>query len=108
MKAADFPCWLEGRHKAVGKALINMGFCYCGLAENFVIFDEFMVSVRGWRLGGAYQESALDAVHDGALFTLVIEDDRTVEAKFLEAKLTINRASEKFNEPLGVQLELPL
>jgi hypothetical protein len=108
MEKADFPCWLQGKDKAAAKALVDMGFWYCGLAENFILYEELMIKHRGWLLGGSSQEQALDAVCDGALFVCDIEDDRSFEEKFLQTKLTISKAIEKFNEPIGEQLRLPI
>jgi hypothetical protein len=108
MEKADFPCWLQAKDKVAAEALVDMGFWYCGLSENFVVYEEIMVKHRGWLLGGSYQEQALDAVRDGALFVCDVEDDRDFESKFLQTKLTISRAVEKFNEPLGIQMRLPL
>jgi hypothetical protein len=108
MQKSDFPCWLQGKDKAAAQALLDMGFWYCGLSENFVVYEEIMIRHRGWLLGGSYQEQALDAVCGGALFVCDVEDDRSFKEKFRQAKLTISKAIEKFNEPLGVQLRLPI
>jgi len=108
MQKSDFPCWLSPKDKAIAEALINMGFWYCGLEENFIIYPELMIRYHGWLLGGAYQESLLEALADGALFVFDVADDEDFDKKLVQAKLTINRAVEEWRKPTGFQLRLPL
>lgn len=91
----DFPCWLTGKDKAIAQALIEKGFHYAGLAEDFYTPDDnTMIKVCGWKIGAEYID-CIDAVADGALFCLGIEE-KEFENKFRETKLTIHRAVEKW------------
>jgi hypothetical protein len=105
---SDFPCWLSPKDKAVAKALIKMGFWYCGKAEAFITYEEAMTKHHGWLIGGAYQEQLLEAVGDGALFVLDVADDEKFESKLLEMKLAIGRAISEWEKPIGQQLRLPI
>ncbi len=108
MQKSNFPCWLSPKDKAIAHALISVGFWYCGLAEDFVLFEETLIKHHGWLIGGAYQEQVIDAVCDGALFCLDVQDCREAESEFLKTKLAISRAVEEWKKPIGEQLRLPI
>lgn len=47
-------CWFAQKAKTVANVLLEQGFCYCGLEEEFSIIEEKIVNAGDWKIGGTY------------------------------------------------------
>jgi hypothetical protein len=99
-----FPWWLKGEHKKIAEALINIGFCYSGRAENFCDSD-FVCNCKDWRIGTRSGNIFIDAIYDGAVFSRYLATEESFKTdkeyfnKVLEdTKRTIRITAKSYNQ----------
>lgn len=96
----QLPCWLSSKDKAIADALLQAGYHYCGLTENFLFAEEYAIRYKGWRIAGAIGECVLDAECDGALFSKCMEgQEEQFEAEIRALKQLIRRTEKAFQQP---------
>lgn len=109
----NFPVWIKinsPKNAAIAQALIDYGFCYCGLESEFCE-GYFLGSCCGWKLFSAIGEIAIDAVYDGALFSfdLHCSGDNNFEEELAKIKKIIIKEGRKFSRSKNYkQLKLKL
>jgi hypothetical protein len=92
----DYPCWLPQHRLNQAKALQELGFTYCGDMNDFSLGYK-LATVDGWEFWSAEGEVAIDAVYDGALYSLCLEidDNQDCEVEFKKAKEAIRRSKKQ-------------
>lgn len=84
----NYPCWLSKSQLEQAQALIDLGFHYCGDADDFCGCEYPRGKVGTWQFGTAPGECCLDAVCNGALYSWDLESDpRFDDERFFEARL---------------------
>jgi hypothetical protein len=84
----NYPCWLSKPQLEQAQALVDLGFHYCGDADNFCGCEYPCGKVGTWQFGTHPGECCLDAVCNGALYSWELETDpRCDEPGFFEARL---------------------
>lgn len=112
LQKSRYPCWLSPAQLHEAQALRDMGFRYCGNADEYCI--GYLVGSCGcWKFYTCDGEIALDAICNGALYSLCLEDNpaATEEDDFLEKQLalmkkTLRAAQREYSRPQGIQLTL--
>ncbi|MFB2832925.1 hypothetical protein [Floridanema evergladense] len=105
MKTSNFPCWLTPGELEQAQALLDLGFVYCGDADDFC-GSEPCGKVQNWEFATAFGEVCLDAICNGALYSWCLEthpnfdDDGFFKTRLQEAKNAIKKAIKKQNEAL--------
>lgn len=103
----QLPCWLSPKAQAVAAALIEAGYCYCGLTENFIFFEEYSIRCGQWRIAGAIGECVLDAEHDGALFSkcLEAEENPDFEGEIKRVKKLIRDTEKAWDDAIAAKYQ---
>ena len=84
----NYPCWLSKAQLEQAQALIDLGFHYCGDADNYCELDYPLGRVGTWAFSAAAGELLLDAVCNKALYAWGFELDPNCDAPgFFEARL---------------------
>ncbi|ARV58085.1 hypothetical protein BZZ01_05045 [Nostocales cyanobacterium HT-58-2] len=111
MKTSNFPCWLSPIQLEEAEALINLGFRYCGNADNFCV-ERKVSSVGKWTFYTCDGQVALDAICDGALYSRCLEletwhgDQTWFNNQVRQARKAIQEVQRRKKERQGVQLSL--
>ena len=98
----SYPCWLTADQLEQADALLKLGFCYCGNADDFCQ-NYFLCKIHSWKFHSAYGEICLDAVCHGALYSWCLEtmpnqdEDNFFENRLKEAKTALNQVIRKQN-----------
>lgn len=108
----QLPCWFDERAMTVANALLEQGFCYCGLEEEFCVIEENLINAGDWKIGGTYQDMGIDAIHDGALFCLDLTgapDELDFNTELTRIQQLIKSTEKQFDLTFGgagIQLSL--
>lgn len=84
----DYPCWFSNKDLYIAQTLVEKsGFTYIGKKEDFIFYDETpgagyqLAKIHDWQLFSAYGERGLEAIRDGAIFFLDLEEFSNIDAE---------------------------